>query len=1388
MRSSPSTLRRLAVALTAGWVVVGSVGLALGQDPPEPEPGQQGEGDPDPAPDGTDPVVEPPPIDEPVTERYEQVTVAIIQSRMALVVGATDLDDVSREALLTKYREAEAQLGVCAQWAERVADMERIIAEAPARLEAGRLELAQSRAEVAVQAPPDASLAQIDQSLTQAEADLRAARERLETRRAEPSRRNDRRAVLSEEISSTRQRLDELETRLLTPLAPDATRQARANRTLASVQRLAAIQELRAKELEVQRFDATVELLQVLIDRELRAVTTAEELVAAWQQLVAERRREETERAAEEARQLQIEAARQSSALRELAENNQDLAERRSLLNDRLENIDLELNQTKGLLASVRERFSSSRRKEDAVGLTQAMGLVLRHEREQLDDVTHVQRRSRLRQDEIAAVQFELIVLQEKREEAADVEAELARLLAEAQAEDPDRDLTEYKAVAQDLLTARRTTLDSLIGDTTLYFNRLIDLERESQALLAASAEYRTYIEERILWVPSLSGDGSPEAAWDAAHGLTSQEEWGQAISLARADVDNHLPQSVAMALALVALLPLSLWSRRRLHQLAERMQGRGRNAFNTTVQAVMCTVTLAVFPAAGLAVLGWHMNSPPDQSELALALAEGVQKTAVILFLLELLRQMVRVGGLGEAHFRWAPDGLRRLRRDLTWFMPIKLLTTFMVATLDQAPPAWNDSLGRAAFAAGSLALALFLLRGLSPSGPMLKGFLARNQRGWATRLRHFWFALAVGLPLLLTALAGLGYYYAAVQLQWRLEQSLALILGLALGNSLLLRWLSLARRRIALEEAMRATSDEGPVGGGGGGDERHDHEDEIDLKAMSAQTQQLFTTAFSVAFVLGMFFTWSDVLPALRRLDRVQLYPELKLTENKPRGGPAAAPAANASTPPVGGASEEDDVAAAPDAEMMSGLGPAPEAAALIPTEHAVITLADLGLAILALLVTLASARNVPALLEIVLLQRLPLDAGARYAISSVSRYAIVIGGVVISFSLIGIGWNQVQWLAAALTFGLAFGLQEIFANFVSGLILFFERPVRVGDWVTVGETTGVVTRIQIRATTILDHTHKELVIPNREFVTGHVVNWSLTSTTLRLIVPVGIAYGSDTGLARRTLIEVASSLPQVLKDPPPRAFFMGFGGSSLDFELHCGIRHPEDRWAVRDLLHEAVDQAFRNHGIEIAFPQQDLHVRSAAGLRGLLGAPEPALPAPAPPRINFAPPPMPTAGPSPFTKRLTSFTLSDQSTALSKKTRRLDEPQTSDSGRTLRMPAGPVSQVPEKVETPRESTPVMPLRRRRRRAELDKLDAEHPDVPEPTATEPAPAEPTATEPDTTEPDATELTPAEPTVPDPDREQPADDEQSADEQPADEPVPTASQAGDAMGDEAKG
>jgi len=257
----------------------------------------------------------------------------------------------------------------------------------------------------------------------------------------------------------------------------------------------------------------------------------------------------------------------------------------------------------------------------------------------------------------------------------------------------------------------------------------------------------------------------------------------------------------------------------------------------------------------------------------------------------------------------------------------------------------------------------------------------------------------------------------------------------------------------------------------------------------------------------------------------------------------------------------------------------------------------------------------RNLTGVYEIVLFPYLrQRDAGARFVAVTLSRYAILVVAYGAALATLHFRFASIGWILAAASVGLGFGLQEIVANFVSGLILLVERPVSVGDVITVGDTAGTVERITIRSTIVTDFDRKVVIVPNKKLITENLVNWTRNDPVLRSKVKVGVAYGSDVGLVMRLLQEIVAGHRLVLKDPPPATYFLAFGESSLDFEVWY-FTVMADRLRVLSEVHAAVDQRFREAGVEIPFPQRDLHLRSADA--EALGALRPqAPPAPPPP----------------------------------------------------------------------------------------------------------------------------------------------------------------------------
>jgi potassium efflux system protein len=240
-----------------------------------------------------------------------------------------------------------------------------------------------------------------------------------------------------------------------------------------------------------------------------------------------------------------------------------------------------------------------------------------------------------------------------------------------------------------------------------------------------------------------------------------------------------------------------------------------------------------------------------------------------------------------------------------------------------------------------------------------------------------------------------------------------------------------------------------------------------------------------------------------------------------------------------------------------------------------------------------TIVAAYNLPGLLELLILRHIRLTPGTSYAITTITRYLLIIFSFIVGASQMGVEWAKLQWLVAALGVGLGFGLQEIVANFVSGIIILFEKPVRIGDTVTIGGVTGKVTKIKIRATTISDWDRKEVIIPNKTFVTDQLINWSLSDAITRVIIKVGVAYGSDTDLVTRLIQNTADSNYRVLQTPEPEVFFTTFGNSTLDFELRFFVDNLGDRNLAIHEINQQLNHCFKEQNISIAFPQLDVHL---------------------------------------------------------------------------------------------------------------------------------------------------------------------------------------------------
>ena len=702
-------------------------------------------------------------------------------------------------------------------------------------------------------------------------------------------------------------------------------------------------------------------------------------------------------------------------------------------------------------------------------------------------------------------------------------------------------------AIAE-LLTIREDSIAKLEARQATLVRTLRVLLREQRQYSELIRETRGALDKSLFWMRS-SAPLSIRAIAGIPGGLGeffSSDSLSQLWRSLTGQVLKRLGLCLLVALICGGLVAARRWIRRSLSRLAVKIRRISSDRYAYTIGALLNTVLLALPVPLLIWFVGWLLWRDPIQSPwqaIGIVLQMIAYAVLPILFIAELCCR----DGLGVAHFGWPEEALARLRRWCLLFLLIYVPGLLIAVTSFYCLEARHfGSVGRAAFILSHLGVAFILWRATI------------SRRGWGSssgqeaaparedRAGKAWWQFIFLAPIALIAIAALGYLITAINVSLEIVLTAILIMAGIVAYRLALRWFMIRERKIALAEALEerrsrreAALAEGDEDGGEEGDPSGDFiaieldEQEPDLESIGNQTRQLLRFFFGAGTILMVGLFWSKTIPVADYLDSVR---------------------------PLFGLS-------------------------IYQIARVAIVIGVITIAI----------KNLPGLLELAILRRTSMDIGTRHAVATLCQYAVIAFGLASIFEILQVDWSKFGWIAAALSVGLGFGLQEVVANFVCGLILLFERPIRVGDIVTLDGITGKVTRIRIRATSVTDWDNKEFVVPNKNVITGTLLNWTLSSPVNRLIITVGVAYGTDTELARKILLDCAMEHPIVLKDPAPSASFEEFADSSLTLRLRVFLPDPENRIRSMTDLHGEIAKRFEQAGIEIAFPQQDLHLRS-------------------------------------------------------------------------------------------------------------------------------------------------------------------------------------------------
>lgn len=1099
----------------------------------------------------------------------QTISIDEIQALVKRAVDSTALDESQKDAALSQLREAKGKLEELQTWKERAESFRKRIENAPQELE--RLKQPDpttmptsqpASAQPATTQPtttsaPTTQAAFDTSTLEGMEASLRAEQAKLDAEIARLQAADDsiaRRGTFltdgPKQITSAREELIQLQKEPAKSDAPELLTLARlANRTAT---RMLLEQKVAALELEQEFYDGFGDLLVMQRDRAVQrrdaldaSVKQSRLRVAALRQLAAEQAKEKAEDVSTRVRRL-------LPSIVTLIEENKQIADDLAKLSTESAEQVAAVEAAAAVLTRVQNEFNEITKKGENARNSQSFGILLRNRRANLPDVDYFRRRRNEWQAKSAEANLKSFDYQSKRNELANIEPLVNEMMSAVPSNVSNADRTAIENEVRQQYKLYKDNIDKLLPAYQTYVSDLNTIDTTLAELIRKTEEFGAYIDERILWVRSgrPMGEDRFRGLGSALAWFLNSDHWGAFLNAAAAYYARHWYLLLPGFLVVGALFACSRLFNRKLREYAVEANAPLSVNFRVTLASTLFTILFALPYPLLLWFIGEGFSRVPTSGDFAMAVAKGFRSAAVTLLPIALLFRISRQQGLAGAHLNWHDQSISVIRRNLIWFGPAMTVVGFVVALLsDQDVETHRETLGRDVFMLGMIFIAILAARVLRPTGGALSKYMVERPRSKLTRLRYIWYSIAIAIPVSLAIAAALGYYYTALRLSSRLWIT-AIFWGTgAILYMLLTRWLLVARRKIAIDQATKKRAETQAKAEAERAARRAAAKGEnaeaaqtpptpvetppINIPNLSQQTRQLVSTVMIVSLALLTFWVWSRDLPALAILRQFEV-----------------------------------------------GWG---------------VTAADVGMAVLAAVMSVVAIRNIPALLEMTVLSHLPIDAGARYAISAISRYTLGTIGIIVTFSLLGIGWGKLQWLVAAVSVGLGFGLQEIFANFVSGLIILFERPIRVGDTVTVGSDSGTVSRIQIRATTIVDWNNKERVIPNKQFVTNEITNWTLSNQITRLVIPVGVAYHSDPRKVRDILMKVLLANPKVLDEPKPRVYFVGFGDSALSFECRAFYKDIEDWLQARHSLHVDILEACAQHGIEIAFPQRDIHIRS-------------------------------------------------------------------------------------------------------------------------------------------------------------------------------------------------
>ena len=859
--------------------------------------------------------------------------------------------------------------------------------------------------------------------------------------------------------------------------------------------------------------------------------------IVAIQEVINQKNLAQTQNQVEQAQQQQQNSAKNAYIQKELARN-ADLSQYLLQQTEKTNTLTQDDLRMRNVLESLTQTQHTIDEQISALQGTLVLSRIIQQQKQKLPTNLNIQGLSK----QIADLRVQIFDITQKRNELYDLDAYILKV----ESDEGEKFSNTEKIQLTNLLTERRKVLSDLIKSLNSQLNLAISLELTQQQITQISDQIQSKLEQQSFWVKS---NNPINLDWFAEFPRAFMAQVDGIVKKIGLPTNySNLPYLLMYCLGLFVVGGAIFKFKDRIKQRLSKINGeinrlKYDNQWNTP-QALLITAFLTLSGTlwflAICQMLGFFfMKNPTEFWDWSFSMAG-------YWWFFTFWLSLFRPNGIFVRHFEFSQQSAVRFQSVIKRIVVavVLLLNTSVFSNVTDYGLA-NDVIGQV----NTIVSLLFCIIIIAPRFKnVLRSYEDEKKSHNHIIVKIVQFGLQI-IPVGLVILVALGYYYTALNLIQHLINSYIAWCVWWLIRQVIYRGITVSSRRLAhrrLEEKLRqkqagfndgSTSDDVVV--------LNEKEEGLALNEVRSQLLR-FADLFIWTALIGIFYyVWSDLVTVASYLREVTLWQQTTTTE-------------------AGTVMES-------------------------------ITLFNLLVALVIVGITYVLVRNISGILEVLIFSRVKLSQGTPYTITTLLTYVLVAVGGAWAFATLGMSWSKLQWLFAALSVGLGFGMQEIFANFVSGIILLFERPIRVGDTVTINGVSGTVAKIRIRAITLIDFDRKEVIVPNKSFVTGQVINWALSNTMTRLVINVGVAYGSNLELVKKLLLQAANEQTTVLKDPEPRAYFLSFGASTLDHELRVYVAQLAERTNTIDALNRRINELFAENNIDIAFNQLDVFIKN-------------------------------------------------------------------------------------------------------------------------------------------------------------------------------------------------